>query len=500
MALAIEIIGDEFDAMAGRLMHRLPSKEVDAYVLSPRAFRSRYRNDRVAFVYDCINWPDGQHPTDYQLDILGDFDRGIRRQSIRTPHGAGKTALSAWMTLHFALTRDGEDWKIPTTASAWRQLSVFLWPEIHKWSRMIKWAEQLHREPFNPKTELLDLSIKLGTGEAFAVASDNPALIEGAHADHLLYTFDEAKAIPDKTWDAAEGAFSTGDCYALAISTAGAPIGRFYDIHARKPGYEDWKVRHVTLDDCIRAGRINPEWAEARARQWPRDSAVYQNRVLGEFASSEESGIIPLSWVEAANERWREWEESGKPGDLEVTGADVARSGEDKTVQALRFGEKVIGELRKTSREDTMQTTGRVAGVLQGLGGKAIVDIIGIGAGVFDRLREQGLKVEAFNASEHTDAKDRSGELGFANKRAASWWNLRELLDPANGEGIALPPDDDLTGDLTAPGWKVTSSGKIQVESKDEIKARLGRSPDAGDAVVMAFWREKEPGEFLFIG
>ena len=77
-------------------------------------------------------------------------------------------------------------------------------------------------------------------------------------------------------------------------------------------------------------------------------------------------------------------------------------------------------------------------------------------------------------------------------------WNLRELLDPAGGHEIALPPDDQLTGDLTAPHWKMTSAGRVQVESKEEIRKRLGRSTDAGDAVAMAFWEEQKPKARLF--
>jgi hypothetical protein len=97
--------------------------------------------------------------------------------------------------------------------------------------------------------------------------------------------------------------------------------------------------------------------------------------------------------------------------------------------------------------------------------------------------------VQAFNAGEHTDWRDVSRELQFANLRSASWWNLRELLDPAQRHGIALPPDDLLIGDLTAPRWRMTSGGKILLESKDDIRKRIGRSTDDGDAVVMAFWR-----------
>ncbi len=137
-----------------------------------------------------------------------------------------------------------------------------------------------------------------------------------------------------------------------------------------------------------------------------------------------------------------------------------------------------------------MQTVGRIMGVLTAHPkAYAVVDVIGIGAGVVARLREQcdAKRVIAFNAAEHSEARDTSGELGFLNRRAAAWWHLRELLDPANGHAVALPADDTLIGDLTAPHWKVTSSGKIQIEGKEEIVKRLHRSTDAGDAVVQAF-------------
>jgi hypothetical protein len=451
-----------------------------------------YRDDPARFVLDCFEWDEGEGPTPYQSEILRELS-ARRRVAVRSPHGSGKTAAAAWLTLWFALTRDampGGDWKVVTTASAWRQLTHYLWPELHKWARRLRW-DRIGRGRFDERAELLGLVLKLTHGEAFAAASDKPDLIEGAHASHLLYVFDEAKAIPPATWDAAEGALASGQCYALAISTPGEPQGRFYEIHSRKPGYEDWWTRHVTLAECVSAGRVSPEWAEQRKLQWGEGSAVYQNRALGEFASSEEDGVIPLAWIEAANRRWEALNDSGEWGEFSCVGVDVGRGG-DATVLALRHGD-AIRELRRSSKRDTMETTGAVAGILQAHGGQAIVDVIGIGAGVVDRLKEQGKAVKAFNASEHTDAKDRSGELGFINKRSAAWWRLRELFDPANGHEIALPPDDLLTGDLTAPHWRDMSAGKIAVESKEDIRKRLGRSTDDGDAVVMAFWQESAP-------
>ena len=447
-------------------------------------FITKYRDDPASFVLDCINWRGDDGPSEYQLDVLRKIPKE-RRVSVRGPHGLGKTALAAWVILWFALTRDGEDWKIPTTASAWRQLTKFLWPEIRKWARRLKWKE-IGREPFNERLELMSLNLKLETGEAFALASDNSAMIEGAHASQLLYVFDEAKIIPPDTWDSAEGAFSTGDAYWVAISTPGEPLGRFYDIHSRKPGYDDWWVRHVTLAEAIKAGRINQSWADQRKLQWGEKSAAYQNRVVGEFATSEEDGVISLALVEQANERWYEWVENGKPGEFTCVGVDVGRGG-DKSVYAKRY-EWAIDELMRSNERDVMPVAGRTKGIIDNYGGYSVVDVIGIGAGVVDRLREQDMDVVPFNASERTDKRDHSGELGFTNKRSAAWWNMREIL---GSEPVALPPDDKLIGDLIAPKWRVMSGGKIQVESKDSIKERLGRSPDDGDAVIMAFYDDR---------
>lgn len=467
-------------------------------------FKQQYYGDPVAFVHDCFDWQREEAPAFYQDEIIGNLPQ-LKRVAVRGPHGLGKTSLASWVVLWFALTRDGNDWKVPMTASAWRQLTKFLLPEIHKWARRLKW-DKIGREPFNTRLELQSLNLKLDTGEAFAVASDQPELIEGAHADHLLYIFDESKAIPDTVFDSAEGAFSgTGETFALAISTPGEPVGRFYDIHRRKVGYEEWWTRHVTTEEAIKAGRIDAEWVENRKRQWGESSAVYQNRVAGEFAANDEDSVIPLAWIELANQRWLELTESGEWGTFTSVGVDIGGGGEfsDKTVEALVFDRWKVKELRKFPRGDvdtaTMQEAGRTKGILDAYGGpstgsggpKAILDGTGLGAGSYHRLREQGYEnAYSFVAAQAAERngerlRDRTNEFEFANKRSAAWWFMRELLDPVDGEAIALPPDDELTGELTTPKKRITSGAKIQVESKDDIKKRLkGRSTDSADAVI----------------
>lgn len=475
---------------------------------------ARYHDDPVGFVHDCIEWPEGQGPAPYQDETLANLVEH-RREALRGPHTLGKSTTATWAILWFANTRDamGEDWKIPTTASAWLQLTRYLWPEVHKWVRRLRW-DRLGREPYRDKTELLDLGLKLRHGEAFGASPSDPAYIEGAHATQLLYVYDEAKAIPIDIWDAAEGAFAgagpdtDSDAYALAISTPGEPNGRFYEIHKRQAGTEDWHTRHVTKDEAIAAGRMSAEWAADRRRQWGAASATYQNRVEGEFASSDEDGVIPLGWIEAANLRWAERHGDGfnPAAPLEVVGVDCSGTGSDRTVLARRHGDDIgpIERPRKTvdaTAEDQvgleeMATAGRIVAILgANIRARAIVDAGGLGSGVVGRVREKinRQRVVAFVAGAKANRKDRNGEFGFANVRSAAWWAMREALDPDFDSDVALPPDDDLTGDLTAPHWREVSAGRIQVESKDEIRKRLGRSTDTGDAVVQAFWPAGPP-------
>jgi hypothetical protein len=438
-----------------------------------------YWDDPVQWGIDKL----GIDPAFYQSEAMS-WLAETHRVCIRGPHGLGKTAMASWLILWFADTREkaGKDWKVVTTASVWRQLQKYLWPEIHKWGDKLGYT----------RFELLSLELKLKYGQAFPVASDDEMNIEGAHADEILYIIDEGKNVPAATWDAIEGALSTGQAYAFAMSTPGAPAGRFYEIQTRKPGTEDWKVLHVTKDMAIKAGRMNAAWAEQRRKQWGEDDPRYKNRVLGEFSTVDESVVIPLEWVEHAQTLWQDFMDKVEAGEatlppFEVLSVDVARLGSDNSVFAYRHGRNFIDELEVIAKITTDILSARIHRVLKRWGGRAVVDAIGIGAGVLDNVRATGAVVDAFVASARTELLDTSGELGFLNRRAGAWWGLRELLDPDRHYGIMLPPDDELVGELTTVRWREAPGNKIQIEGKDEIRKRIGRSTDRADAVVMAF-------------
>lgn len=467
---------------------------------------ARFYDDPLGFARECIDWKPGESLTVYQEETLEAIPVK-KRIAVRGPHGLGKTTTQALAVLWFACTREAKhiDWKCITTAGAWRQLEHYLWPEIRKWAARLRW-DVLQVPRWSERTEMLKLSLTLRIGQAFAVAATDPQKIEGAHAESVLYIYDESKAIIPATFDAAEGAFSGAreyglpEAFAMAFSTPGEPSGRFFDIHDHKPGYEDWWTRHVTVHEAIAAGRVSESWVAQRRLQWGANSALFHNRVLGEFYASDEDSVIPLAWAEAANERWLEWSDAGRPPQKgrRILGVDVARGGKDLTVIARRSGPIVI-DLQEYRVKDTQRVVDHVIAGMGHHSDLAVADVIGVGAGVVDMMRRMGRSVIGFNASRGTRRKDRSGEIGFGNLRALMWWTLRQALDPAFDPVLAIPPDETLLGELTAPHWRVGAGAKIWVESKDEIQKRIGRSTDHADAVGHSMMTDREFDEPVLV-
>jgi hypothetical protein len=193
--------------------------------------------------------------------------------------------------------------------------------------------------------------------------------------------------------------------------------------------------------------------------------------------------IIPTEWVRLAQARWT----PGQPdGAMTAVGVDVARGGKDKTVLSRRWA-SWFAPLERHAGSATPNgpiVAGLVVVALAD-GGYANIDGIGVGASVYDQCVQQGANSYAVIFSDSAWGRDRTGRLEFVNLRAYAYWAFREALDPDRGDGIALPPDPELVADLTSARWMMRVNG-IQVESKEDIIKRLGRSPDSGDAVVLA--------------
>lgn len=213
--------------------------------------------------------------------------------------------------------------------------------------------------------------------------------------------------------------------------------------------------------------------------------------------------VIPTKWVEAAQERWEERKPTNQP--MSSLGYDPARGGKDQAVLAPRYGWWFDRLIVRKGIEVPDGGTGAAFAVQHVKNGAPImIDIIGgAGTSVYDQLNTNGVNVEAVDGRKESHERDLSGSLGFFNQRSKNYWRMREALDPENGEDIALPPDRELLADLTAPRWKVTARG-IQVEGKStenkdgfgDLKARLGRSTDKGDAVIYALLEGKrKPGK-----
>jgi len=213
--------------------------------------------------------------------------------------------------------------------------------------------------------------------------------------------------------------------------------------------------------------------------------------LYGDFDSSIQDDpwqVIPTAWVLAAMDRW-------KPGGREYykqdcLGVDVSYGGSDSTVISERR-ETWFNTLKKYQGVITDKGSKAAALVLQVFepGSMANIDVIGYGAACHESLEGQiGQKAVAVNVAAGTNKTDRSGKLKMSNVRSAMYWRMREALDPEFGDNLQLPDDPELLADLTAPKYELRSSG-ICVESKEDIKKRLGRSPDCGDAVCLAQWQ-----------
>jgi Terminase large subunit, T4likevirus-type, N-terminal len=207
--------------------------------------------------------------------------------------------------------------------------------------------------------------------------------------------------------------------------------------------------------------------------------------------------LIPTAWIKAAQARWREIAKPKGPPDS--LGVDVSRGGRDRTVLTPQWGDYYGEQIQYPGK--FIEDGDKVCIIVLNNSAATTtvkVDVIGVGSSAYDSTKKVRRTIP-MNASERTDETDRSGLLHFKNSRSLWYWGVRESLDPERPGGcrIAIPDSKELLADLAAPTVKI-SSGVIEVESKDQIIDRLGRSPDCGDSFVYAHSKGKmAPGQGL---
>lgn len=212
--------------------------------------------------------------------------------------------------------------------------------------------------------------------------------------------------------------------------------------------------------------------------------------LFGDFsikAKDDEWQVIGSEDVRAAMKRWKD---TPRPDlALRALGVDASRGGDDQTVIASMFG-NWVDKLAIYEGKDVPDGFALAKLVEDHIvGGDAVIflDVVGVGTSPYDILRMRKRRVYGVNFGAGSGKKDRSGTLQFANLRAEAYWRVREMLEPSSDWDICLPDDRQLLIDLTAP--RFNADGKyIRIEPKEDVKARIGRSPDRGDAVVMLLW------------
>lgn len=419
------------------------------------------------------------HPQAWQLEVLEQYDHRSRRISIRSGHGVGKSTVLAWMMLHHILCRFPQ--KTAVTAPTEKQLFDALWAEFRTWANKLP---PLLRQLIDVRSDRCEL---LGApSESFITLKtsrvEQPDAMQGVHADWVLLIADEASGVPEQVFEAAMGSMSGHNAVTILAGNPVRAQGFFYDTHSRLA--DSWWTRCVP---CAESPYVSADYAAEVARSYGEHSNAYRVRVLGEFPTTDDDTVVPFALVEAARHRDVTVAKTAPV----VWGVDCARFGSDRSALAKRQSHVLLEPVKSWRKLDTMELAGRLKleydqcpAWLRPV--EINVDAIGIGAGVVDRLRQLGLPVRGVNVSESPAATNADryanlrAELWFA---AAEWFAKRDCRIPDTGADT-----DVFIRELVTPKYRFRpGSGKVFVESKDDLKRRGMPSPDLADAFVLTF-------------
>jgi len=423
----------------------------------------------------------GVQPDPWQDEVLSAYGAGERRISVASCHGVGKTTVASWIMVHQLLTKFPQ--KCVCTAPTQGQLFDALFNEVKIWiGRLPDWLQQL----FEVKAERVEL--KAAPNDSFITArtsrAEQPEALAGVHSANVILVADEASGIPEAIYEAAAGSMSGGVAGESALTLLiGNPVrgqGFFYDTHHKLK--DMWRTIQVAFSDST---RVSADFVEDMRRRYGERSNAYRVRVLGLFPEGEDDTVISKELVEWAVGR----DVKANPKAVTVWGLDVARFGGDRNALAKRKANVQLEPVKVWMNTDLMETARKVHEEYNFTPPserptEILVDAIGIGAGVCDRLRQLGLPARAINVSESASAEEQ-----YARLRDELWFKSKEWLQKL--DCYLHPADKDLIAELSVPTFGYLPNGKRKVEGKQEMKKRKalegGRSPDVADAWNLTF-------------
>ena len=478
-------------------------------------------------------------PWKKQQEILNSLTTH-HRIAVKSGNGLGKGFTAAIATLWFLHTHNPAI--VLTTAPTFRQVRHILWRQIHTLHR---------RNPAVLGGQLLHTRWELAQDRyALGLSADTPDQFQGFHSPNLLLIVDEAEGVPDPIYDAITAITTTAHAQLLLLGNPTTNSGAFRRaFHQERHTYKTITISaldspNLTANHPIIPGLVTPQWVQERQQIWGINNPLYQSRVLGQFPDQTPDTLIPLSLIEAAIYHQHPLdapsdtpdtlaipnthaipelnthvipsvaEESQRPitnqpsnpqpaandshpdnaADTDpqslpqldpnapiTLGIDIARFGSDHSVILQRHG-NIITHIQTYTNINTMQLAGHIAHTIrtsQPL--QTCIDEIGIGAGVIDRLKEQGFGIHSINVSKPPINDEKRL---YANRRAQTYWQLRELFEQRQ---IRIPNHPQLLGQLAALRYTYDSSGRLLIESKEQIRRRGLPSPDHADALMLSY-------------
>jgi hypothetical protein len=401
--------------------------------------------------------------------------------AIRSGHGCGKDAFLSWVYLWLLIVWGPMSCRGQVTAVNQGQLRNILWTEFRRWIKYsaenAKGGKSLLSESITVESDKVYLNQNKAMAFVLAKTANVKAMDEGeqaealagAHDEHMILAADEASGLPKGVFKPIEGAMTQAMNFAILIGNPTRYTGYFRECFHEDRGR--WVCIHWNAED---SPLQNPDELESDLQKYGYDSNWYRIRRRGEFPLAEPDALIPIDWIEAAVNRDIE----PQPTDPLILGVDVARYGNDKSVQAPRQGFKFY-DLRTVSKRDTHEVGGWVNETMDELrAAVACVDVIGVGGGVVDFLKHTGRRYIAVDVS-----RTAVNEQRFYNRRAEYYWKLRTLFEE---NLISIPDDSELQGELSSIKFKYDIKGRILIESKEDRKRKGLDSPNKAEAVMLS--------------